>query len=110
MRLKKIEPIVESILVTHPETRNSDMLLYRRYVLDKTGIDILQAISIEEFKNLPKYESVTRCRRKLQEQERKLIAMGGVPIHTVLPYEEVEARRKELEAEYEEYARGDIDD
>jgi len=58
----KIMKIVETELRTDPRTRDSDKFLIWK-ILVYHGVHI----DYEEFMNLPSMETITRCRRKLQE-------------------------------------------
>ena len=73
-KIYEVEPIVESALVENPETRDDNFLLYA-VVLEKY-IDVKMPM-VEVFKNhkslgIPSLETITRCRRKLQERNPKL--------------------------------------
>ena len=69
MKLKGLEEIVKSILETRPITRADDFLLYGT-VLSRLGIDLNMSMKdfLRQHKLLqaPSFESVSRCRRKLQ--------------------------------------------
>ena len=100
-----ITDIVKEILEECEQTRNSDSLLYlkvlERYAHEK-GIE-LRLLSVPVFlKNmnemgLPKFESVRRARQKLQATYPQLSATDAV-----------KGFRLEQEAEYREYARGEV--
>ena len=75
MQLQKIEDYVLQALEQKPQTRQDDFLLYGS-VLKRMNIDIKLSLA-ELFSNSKKYglpamESVTRARRKLQEQRPEL--------------------------------------
>lgn len=64
---------IEWTLRQHPETRSSDkLLLWKIVAKDK------DSITFQDFLNAPPMESVTRCRRKLQEQHPELRAVKSV--------------------------------
>lgn len=89
------ENVVRTILLTREATRADDKLLYY-WLLREEGFNT--EIPLSQFligSNFPNWESVTRCRRKLQEKFPELRPSEGDQI-----------RRKELEDEYVEYARG----
>ena len=73
--VENLRDIVKNLLLEKPETRSDDQLLHY-LVLEhlgyahrvKNGIFIPWKHIIEH----PAYESITRCRRKLQEEEREL--------------------------------------
>ena len=74
--LKKVEDVVRSILEAYPETRNSDNILYS-YTIANYNPDALHrplGEYLRYFKdfNIPRFESVARCRRKLQEKNPSL--------------------------------------
>lgn len=96
--LKKIEDVVLRVLEDHPEARNSDNILYS-YVIGKYTPDALsQSLGeyLRYFKDLkiPRFESVSRCRRKLQEKHPEL--RGA---------EDVKKWRKENETRFFNYAK-----
>lgn len=97
-KIKKVENIVRSILEDYPDARNSDNILYE-LVVSKTNPDVLHMpfkdylIYFKDY-NLPRFETVARCRRKLQEQEPHLRSV-----------EDVRKWRKENETEFRNYAR-----
>lgn len=96
--------IVKTILAKHPETRDSDNLLWLR-VIEKVAwhnkrFGELQEMTVPYFLrnvhklNLPNYETVSRARRKLQENYPELRGTAGAG-----------KRRKRLETKYREFAR-----
>jgi len=73
-KIHQIEPLVEQALIYHPETRGDNFLLY---------IEVLRHFNVERlpldyvFRNhkalrIPSLETITRCRRKLQEIDPSL--------------------------------------
>lgn len=98
MRMKKLQKDVAEILTSKPETRNSDTKLYLE-ILKKINPTFVNQPFCEVFgnKNLPKYDSVSRARRKLQELYPCLRADSNV-----------EAAREVAELEYIEYARNTV--
>ena len=103
--LRNTTELVWEILVTVPETRNSDNLLYievLRHYSEKLGIDVAGYPFASVLKNLnewgiPTIETVGRCRRKLQHDNPELAASG-----------KVRCQRAERRAEFIDYARGDV--
>lgn len=96
--LKKIEEVVTATLTVFPETRNSDNILYdyvvRSYnpeVLSKSLSDFLRYFTDY---NIPRFESVARCRRRVQEKYPEL--KGN---------EDVRAWRKENDSKFRNYAK-----
>ena len=63
--------IVESILVEDERTRNSDHWLIIE-TLRRMGFKIY--INYEDINNLPAFETITRCRRKIQSENPNLKA------------------------------------
>lgn len=69
-KIKQVEPLVYQVLDEQPETRSDDYLL----LLEVLKTFVNSEISLESiFKNhvilgLPSLETITRCRRKLQER------------------------------------------
>lgn len=100
--LKTTTDIVETIMQTAEETRNNDNLLYLRLldVLGKhRGIDYIHMTVIDFFRRLPELdiptiETVSRLRRKVQQENPELKANA-----------EVTAFRAEREEMFREYAR-----
>ncbi len=94
-KIYQIEPIVEEALIKSPETRGDNFLLYIEVL--KHYVDTSQSLwAIFKFHKelgIPSLESITRCRRKLQERNPELRAN--------------EEARKAEEAEFVDYALGD---
>ena len=90
---------VKKIMQDYPDTRDDDMILYATLIARTSAVNhytrLLDALYNHKEYNLPSYESVTRARRKVQEQEEDLRGHR---------YD----KRKKLEEEYREhYARGE---
>lgn len=85
---------VRRILIEQPETRDDDMKLYAILVHKATKMSVkvnfYEAMYNHEKYNLPSYESVTRARRKVQENEPPLQGTKR-------------QKRKELEEEYRDF-------
>ena len=93
-RISKYENVVHAILLDKVATRADDKLLYY-WVLHEEGFNL--GITIANFllcANYPNYDSITRCRRKLQEKYPEL-----------RPPKNVQIGRDEAEKEFVEYAR-----
>ena len=75
MKLQHIEYYVIQALEEKPLTRQNDFVLYGA-VLKRMGVDIMlplaELFGNSKKYNLPAMESVTRARRKLQEQRPEL--------------------------------------
>lgn len=96
-KLKEIETEIVPLLEQYPFTRNDDKILYL-LLLEKKGYDL--NITLKDYlsamgDNYPNYDSVTRCRRKIQEKRPDLI--GNRRIRKL---------RAENESEYRDYAIG----
>lgn len=90
-----IEPIVEEALLTKPETRGDNFLLYNEvlsHFID-TKMSLSDVFANHVILGIPSLESITRCRRKLQERNPELKANK-------------EARKAE-EADFVDYALAD---
>ena len=79
-KLKKIEEIVESILVAHADARSNDDILYS-YVCEHCSPGSSKIPNGEFAKNrvalgCPAYESVSRARRKIFEKHPELKPKG----------------------------------
>ncbi len=103
--LKTTTALVKSILEQDKQCRNSDSFLYLKVlsVIGKQrGIDI-DKMSVPYFlvnlhgAGFPGFETVRRTRQKIQQHHPELAAC-----------EAVAGYRLENEAEYREYARGDV--
>lgn len=94
----KIESIVENILTEKPTTRSNDYLLYREMCsrLCPQAGDIPLTTALEHHKSLglPSLETVSRCRRKIQERNPDLRDPATAKV------------RAAEEQEYRDYARG----
>ena len=76
MEIRNLTVIVRSILYSEPQTRDDDYLLWLRAIrivaAEKGFTGFEKAVSVESFLSnvkgmpLPKYETVSRARRKLQ--------------------------------------------
>lgn len=85
---------VKRILEERPETRDDDMKLYAIFVHMATGmspkVGFYEAMYNHFKYDLPSYESITRARRKVQEQVEGLRGTKR-------------QRRKEMEEEYRDW-------
>lgn len=95
-RISIIEPLVENILNDIPTTRSDDFIL----ILEVLKTFVTPTLSLEAvFKNhvqlgIPSLETITRCRRKVQEKNPSL-------------YEERSKKiRQQEEEKFKNYARG----
>ena len=74
--IKDYLKLVEKILREHPETRDDDMRLYVWICHETCPASMIQQFSkvmwYHSDYGLPSYESITRARRKLQEQHPEL--------------------------------------
>ena len=90
--MKELTQEVYELLQKYPYTRNSDRMLYRE-MLTKRGKVHMSAFDVLTSKDVPNYESVGRCRRKLQATFPEL-----------KPVKEVAEKRKEKEEEFIQYS------
>lgn len=98
MRIQGVEQWVLDILKHHPDTRDDDMLLYWRYVqIAGMGYvnftDCFVNRAVREKYRIAGFETVSRCRRKLQRKYPELRAS-----------KEVEQARHKKEQEMFDYA------
>lgn len=97
MKLKNLEEVVECVLEKHEKARNDDFMLYG-YVISKFGIDMHQELQRflweHEKQAVPSFESVSRCRRKIQERRQELQGFDML------------VKRAEEREKYELYAKG----
>lgn len=81
-KIKQIEPLVKTILSVKPSTRRDDFELYyhavREHFINNPQLGAFDECSFEKAMlhhktmGLPSYESVTRCRRRLQAKHPEL--------------------------------------
>ena len=69
-KLKTIKDRVEWILQRHPEARNDDFYLYLLYVryFEPKLSGYIKFIPFNLVKSATRFETIRRCRQKLQEQ------------------------------------------
>jgi hypothetical protein len=95
MELKTIQQKVEEILKQYPGTRDDDRELIKTLYGKYYGVDYYKPWgAVIKDKNLPSFESIRRCRQKLQEQNEDL--RGS---------KKSEEARLAKQEEYLEYAR-----
>ena len=98
--MRDIEVKVEHVLYAYPETRDNDAVLYECICSQYYGLNT-DTISLHDYLiqrnelGYPKWESVTRARRKVQEANPDLRAAT------------YEARHAKQE-QYRAYARGEL--
>ena len=98
MRLDTLESEIEFILSEHEKTRGDDMALYLVYLCNH-DVGILKVFSDKSYRvshGISSFESVSRCRRKLQEKYPEL-----------KPPTQVVRTRAKREKEFREYVRGE---
>lgn len=96
MRLKKIETKVTEILERYPETRKDDWLLLKEFYdtyFNTRQVPFATVCERHEFLDLPSFESIRRCRQKVQAERKDLIDPSTAKY------------RRKLTEEYEEYAK-----
>lgn len=100
--MEDLKDLVEDILLKNPKTRDSDERLYLE-ILRLRGF-YLQPNVFVNYKSykLPSFGSVSRARRKVQEDERK---NKGIDDWELQSTKTVEKYRRQLEKEYREYYR-----
>ena len=105
MEITTLESKVRVILKENEMARADDMTLYADYVYriiksEDLGLGWLVKVFSDRkyriMKGIASFESVSRCRRKIQEKEPAL-----------RPAPEVVEQRKEEEKKYRAYARGE---
>ncbi len=73
-KIQMIEPMVENALIHHPETRGDNFLLYvevlKRFI--DTRLPLEDVFRRHKELGIPSLETITRCRRKLQEKDPSL--------------------------------------
>ena len=73
-KLKTVKERVEWILANHPEARNDDFYLYILYVrtFEPELSKYIDYIPFEIIKRSTRFETIRRCRQKIQEEGRYL--------------------------------------
>ena len=70
--MRHYHDLVKQMLTEAPATRDDDMLLYgyflAKYMLVRPDETFFQVCSSARARKLPSYESISRARRKVQEQ------------------------------------------
>ena len=84
----KVKDKVEGILEMDEKARNSDKWLIYQYAVSM-GLNM----DFEDFNALPSFESITRCRRKLQEKGQ------------YLSDSQIAEKRGQREVEFEEWSK-----
>ena len=97
-KLSKLEPVVKMVLEEFEETRSDDFKLiysvYRELDFAHTTRELFYEIMMNhDLYKLPPFESITRCRRKLQKEYEEL-----------RPKKEVQDARLNETSEYISYA------
>jgi hypothetical protein len=98
MKIQKVSNIVKEILERNKATRDNDNLLYVEVIYaikpEVVNSNFRYVLSNANFLGLPPFETVSRCRRKLQKEYPELKAS-----------DKVEKIRTEKQEEYIEYSR-----
>ena len=97
-KISKYENIVLYVLKNYEGARSDDKLLYL-WVLREERLNTvlpLENYLLGRCHNYPNYETITRCRRKLQEKYPEL-----------RPAKSEQMRREEAEIDFRRYARGE---
>lgn len=96
-KIKTIEPLVEKALKYEPRARSDDYILILKVLSEFVTPEMsLEAVFINHVQlGIPSLESITRSRRKIQEQNPNLRDEKAVKI------------RHNEEIEYRKYARGE---
>ena len=93
--IKTIEGKVEQVLRQHPATRSNDRLLVVAFYDEYYGVFNEPFWQVMSRNDLPSTESITRCRRKIQERDESLRAD-----------KRVERKRIDRQLDFIEYAEG----
>lgn len=95
-RLHELEPIVQDTLIKFEETRKDDFVLlahiYNILCPEIMNMSFNSVLKNHKVFKLPSFESISRCRRKVQEKNPELRNANAVEI------------RVEQQKEYIEYA------
>ena len=96
MKAKDVEPKVLRLLETIPETRKDDWLLLKHYYSEIIDVKLFSFATVCDYHNefeLPSFESIRRCRQKIQSKRPDLVDPGTAK------------KRHKLIDEYKEYAK-----
>ncbi len=95
-KLKNIEPLVREALINNPDSRGDNFILYAEVLRHFCSINRLTfaEVCVHHVQlGVPSLETITRCRRKLQEKDPSLKDTAAAEI------------RENEEEEYREYSR-----
>ena len=95
-RLKKIENTVVEILENYPRTRGDDWLLLKVYLektIDTSVMSFATVCDHHDDLGLPSFESIRRCRQKIQAQRPELVDAATAK------------KRRKLIDDYKDYAK-----
>ena len=97
-KIFKVEEVVEKVLREYEDSRNDNFILIYRVYREINEDLVLRELFFEVMMNhrqynIPPFETIVRCRRKLMNKYPEL-----------KPTKEVEEARKEEEVLYKEYA------
>ena len=95
-RLRQITQMVEWCLDRYPETRSSDRELIKVLYEEFYSIWAEPFYMVLNRNDLPSFESIRRCRQKIQEEHEEYRAVKPI-----------EDKRIEVQADYIAYARGE---
>lgn len=95
-RLYTVQEMVRTQLEQRPETRNDDRQLIYNLYRDNFGIVNDKWVNVIFNRDLPNFESIRRCRQKLQAEDE-----------TLRPVEEVQEIRFQEQRNFIEYALGE---
>lgn len=98
--MEDLKDLVEDILLKNPKTRDSDERLYLE-MLRLKGFYLKPNVFVNyKSYKLPSFGSVSRARRKVQEDERKDKSIDDWKLQST---KTVEKFRRELEKDYREF-------
>ena len=95
-RLNKIECEVIDILEKHPETRGDDWLLLKVFynqIIDTSVMSFATVCEHHDELGLPSFESIRRCRQKIQARRMDLVDPNTAK------------QRRKLVDDYKDYAK-----
>lgn len=95
----RLEDEVKQILIDNPATRNDDMLLYIMYaskkdINDRNFVCCFYNKKVRQSFNISPFETVSRCRRKIQAQCPELASERAI-----------KKAKKQLEQDFKDYAK-----
>lgn len=98
-KIMEVEPLVLDALLTNPKARDDNFVLYNEvlsHYINIRSMPIGEVFEKHKELGIPSLETITRCRRKIQERD-----------HSLASSLRAKEAREEEEAEHRDYALAD---